>query len=33
MRGNLGVTQIQEFLENENLTADFAEIQQFDDLI
>jgi len=26
-RGKLGVTQIPEFLENENLTTDFSEIQ------
>jgi len=26
MKGELGVTQISEFLENENLTIDFSEI-------
>ena len=33
MRGKLGVTQIQEFLENENLTTIFSEIQQLDSLV
>ena len=32
MRGELGVTQIPEFLKNENLTVDFAETQQVNDL-
>jgi len=29
--GELGVTQIQEFLENESLATDFAETQQMND--
>ena len=33
MRGELGVTQIREFLENENLTTDFSEIQYIDNLL
>jgi len=33
MRGELRDTQIQEFLENENLTTDFSEIQYVDELV
>jgi len=31
--GELGVTQISEFLENESLVTNFAESQQVDDLL
>ena len=33
MRGELGVIQIREFWENEDLTTHFSEIQQFDNLL
>jgi len=32
-RGELGVTKIFEFWENENLITDFAKIQQVDELL
>ena len=33
MRGELGVTQIREFLENETLTTNFFEIEYIDNLL